>query len=255
MKGAPGSADCLLLDLDGTLLDIAERPDAVVVPPGLPALLEAVRDWLAGALALVSGRPIEELDRLLAPARTAAAGVHGAELRWSPEAPVERRPAPASLEAARRFLAAAALPEGVLVEDKGAALALHWRRAAGRPERLVGRLLALAAASGGALEAMPGKAVLELRAAGTDKGAAVAALLARPPFAGRRPVVVGDDRTDLDAFAVVERAGGIALAVGPVPPGDRPAAFAGPAAVRAWLARVAAGGPLLPAAAGEGEGR
>lgn len=243
---------CLLLDVDGTLLEIAERPEVVIVPDGLVATLEAVRRRLGGALALVSGRPIGELDRLLAPLRTAAAGVHGAEVRRRPDGPIECRPAPPALAAARALLAAATSPAGVLVEDKGAALALHWRAASAPPTALIERLRALVEGSEGALEAVDGKAVLELRGPGLDKGAAVAALLASPPFLGRWPLVVGDDRTDLDAFRAAEEAGGIALAVGPVPPGGRPSAFAGPAAVRAWLAEVAAGGPFLPAPGGRG---
>lgn len=237
---------CLLLDLDGTLLDIAPRPEAVRVPDGLVATLEAVGRRLEGALALVSGRPIGELDRLLAPLRTAAAGVHGAELRRRPGGPIERQPAPAALERARALLATAELPVGVLVEDKEVALAIHWRTAPEPPQALLDRLRALVAEAAGALEAVPGKAVLELRAAGLDKGGAVRALLAAPPFAGRRPVFVGDDTTDEDAFRAVERVGGVALPVGPAPPGGRPAVFAGPERVRAWLARIAAGGPILP---------
>jgi len=238
--------DALLLDLDGTLLDIAPRPEAVVVPPGLPATLEAVRARLDGALALVSGRPIAELDRLLAPLRTAAAGVHGAELRRRPDGPIERLGTPSLLDPVRRLLAATPLPEAVTVEDKEVAIALHWRRAAEPPVALIAELEARVAASDGSLEAIFGKAVLELRPAGLDKGRAVAALLAEPPFAGRRPIFVGDDRTDEDAFRAVERVGGLALPVGPTPPGGRPAVFAGPGAVRAWLASVAAGGALLP---------
>jgi len=236
----------LLLDLDGTLLDIASRPEAVLVPAGLPALLEAVRARLDGALALVSGRPIAELDRLLAPFRSAAAGVHGAELRRRREGPVERFGTPPLLDPVRGLLAATPLPEGVTVEDKEVAVAIHWRTAREPPHALLDRLRALVAGARDTLEAIAGKAVLELRPAGLDKGRAVTALLAEPPFTGRRPIFVGDDRTDEDAFQAVERAGGLALPVGPTPPGGRPAVFAGPAAVRAWLARVAVGGRIVP---------
>lgn len=246
MTPAGRGTACLLLDLDGTLLDIAPRPEAVRVPGGLVATLEAVGRRLEGALALVSGRPIGELDRLLAPLRTAAAGVHGAELRRRPDGPIERQPAPAALARARDLLAATALPAGVLVEDKEVALAIHWRTAPEPPQALLDRLRALVRAAEGTLEAVPGKAVLELRTAGLDKGMAVCALLGEPPFAGRLPVFVGDDRTDEDAFRAVERAGGVALPVGPTPPGGRPAVFAGPERVRAWLARIAAGGPIVP---------
>ncbi len=237
---------CLLLDVDGTLLEIAERPEVVIVPDGLVAILEAVRRRVAGALALVSGRPIAELDRLLAPLRAAAAGVHGAEFRLRPDWPIERRLAAPVLAAARALLAAATLLAGVPVEDKGAALALHWRAAVVPPIVLIERLLAVVEESRGAIEAVAGKAVLELRGAGVDKGRAVTALLAVPPILGRWPLVVGDDRTDLETFRAAEEAGGIALAVRHVPPKGRPSAFAGPAAVRAWLAEVAAGGPFLP---------
>ncbi len=240
-------AFCLFLDLDGTLLDIAPAPSAVVVPEGLVADLAAVAARLDGALAILSGRAIAELDRLLAPLRLPAAGVHGAELRLAADGPILRRDPPAGLTRARALLAAAALPTGVEVEDKGLALALHWRRAAEPPADLLALLEDLAREPGSGLEALRGKAVLELRGAGLDKGRAVAEFLIRPPFAGRVPIGVGDDRTDLDAFRAVEAAGGRALAVGPRAPGGRVPVFAGPAAVRAWLARVARGGPLLPA--------
>ena len=246
MSPADGGTVCLLLDLDGTLLDIAPRPEAVRVPDGLVATLEAVGRRLEGAMALVSGRPIEELDRLLAPLRTAAAGVHGAELRRRPEGPIVRQPAPAALARARALLAATPLPAGVLVEDKEVALAIHWRTAPEPPDALLERLRALVREAEGALQAIPGKAVLELRGAGLDKGTAVCALLTEPPFAGRLPVFVGDDRNDEDAFRAVERADGVALPVGPAPPGGRPAVFAGPERVRAWLRRIAAGDPIVP---------
>lgn len=243
--GTGGPGLCLLLDVDGTLLDIAPRPEAVEVPAGLPAALEAVRARLEGALALVSGRPIGELDRILAPFRSAAAGVHGGELRRRLDGPIERQPVPAALARVRALLAATALPEGVLVEDKGTAVAIHWRTAPEPPHALLDRLEALVAEARGRLEGILGKAVLELRGAGLDKGRAVAALLSAPPFAGRLPVFVGDDRTDEDAFLEVERLGGRALPVGPTPPGGRAAVFAGPGEVRAWLEGLAAGAALL----------
>jgi trehalose 6-phosphate phosphatase len=231
------AGDALFLDVDGTLLDIAARPDLVVVPDGLPATLVALAGRLGGALALLTGRDIATIDRLMAPARLAVAGLHGAELRL-PDGSLQRQPPPAALGPVRAELArfAAARP-GLLLEDKGAAVAIHFRAAPEREDEVAAMARALVAEAGPALTIQVGKMVVEVRPAGGDKGTALQALLALPPFAGRRPVAIGDDWTDEAAFVAANHAGGRSLRVGIA---DRPTAareiIAAPEDVRCWLA-------------------
>jgi len=232
----------LFLDVDGTLLDISRRPDEVLIPGDLPALLGAASTVLEGALALVSGRAIGDLDRLFAPLRLPAAGQHGTELRLDPGAEPARMPARPLSPALRKAAGAiAAAHPGVWLEDKGLTLALHFREspAAGPPlrralQRLVGESEGIALCRG--------KMVYELRDARITKGAAVEAFLEHPSFRNRLPIFIGDDVTDEDGFAAVERHGGIAMPVGDLaegsPHADRCATFAGPAEVRRWLATL-----------------
>lgn len=223
------------LDFDGTLVDLAERPDGVSVPADLPGLLSRLADRAGGALAVVSGRTIESLDWLLAPARLATAGVHGAEVRL----PDGQRLAVATpdLTRARRFLLdfAAAHP-GLLADDKGLAIALHYRSAPHLAAAAIAAAEAAAADSQGALSVQHGKMVVEVRPAGADKGRALATLMKHAPFAGRRPIAIGDDVTDDAMFAAARALGGIGLRVGPA---NEPTAaslhLADPAAVRGWL--------------------
>jgi trehalose 6-phosphate phosphatase len=204
----------LFLDVDGTLLEIAATPAAVCVPRRTLQVLAALQQRLDGAVALVSGRSIAELDRLFAPLTLAAAGVHGAERRDA-SGNAQRRDDLEALAPARRLLTDwSARHEGTLVEDKHAALALHYRSA---PElELAARQVAAEA-----LAALPpgfhiqeGKKVLEIKADGASKGHAIEAFMEESPFRGRVPVFVGDDLTDEDGFAVVNRRGGHSIAVG-----------------------------------------
>ncbi|MCC7273373.1 MAG: trehalose-phosphatase [Alphaproteobacteria bacterium] len=230
----------LFLDVDGTLLDIAERPQAVVVPAPLRRDLARVAARLDGALALVSGRPIAELDRLFAPLRLPTAGTHGAEIRFSEAGPVVA----AQIDAAFRALGPAvariaeAWPE-VEIEDKGTAIAVHFRRSPDAEEPISRALATLVEGSTGGLELLEGKMVRELRDRRHTKGAAVGSFLAVRPFTGRRPVFIGDDVTDMDGFRAVEALGGLAFPVGFHPRLGRRPAFAAPEQVREWLARVA----------------
>lgn len=224
----------LFLDFDGTLVELADTPESIEVPPALPALLGRLNDRLAGALALVTGRSLENLDRHLG-IRFPAAGQHGAQWRVTPESAVETLADPA-LEGARRRVAelARAWPR-LLVEDKGATLAVHYRSAPEAGPAIRDALDRLADASGATLEVLMGNNVCELRPAGVDKGLAVEKFLGSAAFAGRLPLMVGDDVTDEAGFRAALGAGGAAVKVGD---GDSlaPWRLPTPAGVREWLA-------------------
>ncbi len=227
----------LFLDLDGTLLDFAARPDAVVVESGLREAIGRLQHALDGALAIVSGRPLDQIDALARLPDIAAAGMHGAELRDA-RGRIERAPVAHTLLARARQHAQEQTRHlaGVLVEDKGDAIALHYRlapQAAATISELAAELLRIAG-SGFALQ--HGNHVIELRASGSDKGTAIAALLETSPFAGRQAWMVGDDLTDEHAFAVVNAREGTSVIVGPRRPTSARHAFPDPAAVRHWLA-------------------
>jgi trehalose 6-phosphate phosphatase len=201
----------LLLDVDGTLLDIASAPDRVHVPDGLLDTLRRLSAATGGACAFVSGRPIADLDRIFAPLVMSAVGGHGAEMRIVPDA-VQPLAAPLP-ETLRRQLAAAA--DGVLVEDKVTSLALHFRDAPDREAHL--RRIAQAAIAGFPdenLVLLDGKAMIEVKRGGIDKGTGVAALMARPPFRGHHPVFIGDDVTDASVFDILPGLGGTGFSVG-----------------------------------------
>jgi trehalose 6-phosphate phosphatase len=220
----PGTLEpkaALFLDVDGTLLEIAPRPELVAVPPGLPALLDRLGRQRGGAVALVSGRPLADLDRLFAPWRGAAAGLHGAE----------RRRADGSLAASRNvagdLAAAAALDRvqprliemtrrlpGVWLEDKGLTLAVHYRAAPEKAAEICDIAAGLAGEDGDCLRVIAGKMVVELQPRCYGKGGAIAAFMAEPPFAGRLPVFLGDDTTDEDGFAEINRRGGVSIRIG-----------------------------------------
>jgi trehalose 6-phosphate phosphatase len=229
----------LFLDVDGTLLDIAARPDLVQVPSELPALLAKTARQRGGALALVSGRPLDELDRLFRPWRGAAAGLHGIERRRTDGA-IDHRIDPgaaAALDLVRPRLAAlAGVGGGLILEDKGATVALHYRAAPDQAAEILAAAEALQREGGAALRLISGKMVVEFQPRGADKGTTIAAFLAEPPFLGRRPVFVGDDVTDEDGFAEITRRGGVAIRVGE--PAETRARYRLPsvAAVLAWLA-------------------
>lgn len=230
----------LFLDVDGSLLDIAATPDAVVVPTTLRAALHKLHDELDGALALVSGRPIEDLDRLFHPLALPAAGAHGVEWRQRAGGEVRRETLqrfPATIREEMRALAAAG--EGLLLEDKGGSVALHYRAAPALGEALGQALASLLAAPGhDGFRLLPGKMVYEVVEANWNKATAIAHLLEHPPFAGRRPVFIGDDVTDEPAMAAMPAHGGLGLAVGREMRGAS-AVFDDPAAVRAALGRLA----------------
>ncbi|MDP2132700.1 MAG: trehalose-phosphatase [Sulfuritalea sp.] len=238
---AADSAWAFFLDVDGTLLEIADQPSAVRVDLELLDLIERLYRISGGALALVSGRSISDLEALLGAQRMPLAGQHGLERRdatgrlWIHAAP------PAAKCAIKEALAPVlARHAGLLLEDKGLTLALHYRQAphlAAYAHRLMARLMHEAGAE---LELQKGKRVIEIKPAGIDKGTAVAEYLAESPFRGRHPVFIGDDLNDEHGFAEVNRMGGLSIKVGPGPScaGFR---LSGVAAVRSWLTEALKG--------------
>jgi trehalose 6-phosphate phosphatase len=229
----------LLFDVDGTLLDIAPKPQAVRVPPDLRRHLEQISALADGAVALVSGRPLGDLDRLFELPKLAAVGGHGAEIRtWLDGRPQYRREPP--LEEGIRYKLAAiqAIDSRLIIEDKGYSVALHYRLAPEREQAVrdaVARLGGTLSFQG--LEVLHGKAVIEVRRPGIDKGSAVRALMAKAPFKGRRPVYIGDDVTDEDAFAALPDFEGIAISVGRKLDGVAHY-FDSPSDVRRWIAEL-----------------
>ena len=221
----------LLLDLDGTLLDIAPTPDSVAIPTGLTDTLVTLRAALDGALAIVTGRSIPVVDGFLG-GSLAVAGEHGGAIRHSPGAAIERPdlPTPPDAWLVRAEALVAAHP-GALLERKARGFALHFRGAPDAGPAFHAALTALMAGEPG-FQLLQGLMLWEVRPLGADKGSAVAALMARPPFLGRLPLFIGDDVTDEDGMRVARGMGGAGLRVEPV--------FGSPTGVRAWLAQAAA---------------
>ena len=204
----------LFLDFDGTLVEIAPAPSLVQVPAELPRLLGELVDRLDGAVAVVSGRPLDELARMLAPFAGGIAGDHGLERRYG-DGNVTRCHAHPELERFRPLVAGfAARHERILLEDKGGSLALHYRLAPSLAAGCHTLVRQAAQASGGELVAVAGKMVIELMPRSGGKGQAITDFLADAPFRGRQPVFIGDDTTDEDGFAAVNRLGGVSVHVG-----------------------------------------
>ena len=205
------------LDFDGTLVEIAEHPDAVVLQSSTRLALGRLDTVLEGAIAIVSGREIEDIDRLLAPLRLPVAGIHGS-VRRSVSGTISRTlPAVPFVDTvAERLACLVGSSEGLVLERKSVSVALHYRA---RPELAATCHLAMERAIEGleGVEVLGGRMVVEARCAGADKGSAIRAFLAEPPFAGRLPVFAGDDVTDEDAFAAVNLLGGISIKIGEEP--------------------------------------
>jgi trehalose 6-phosphate phosphatase len=236
--GLPTSADgwAFFLDIDGTLVDIAPTPDGVVVPPDLPGLLDRLLARTSGAVALLTGRGLDTIDRLFAPTRLPAGAIHGSQIRYPDGAVVVAPPAPALAGIRQRLAAFVAGHPGALLEDKGTAVAVHYRSVPALHDAVEAEVREAAAAGGEDLIVQPGKMVFEIRPAHADKGHALATLMANPPFEGRRPLAIGDDVTDETMFAAARRLGGDALRVGTAGKGSIARnAFATPTDVRRWL--------------------
>ena len=227
----------LFLDIDGTLLEFAEDPDGVMIAAALIDLLADARRALGGALALVSGRSLGTIDRFFAPHTFAAAGLHGLELRDGVGQVTRYQADLDAMETLRRGMQQiASTHDGLLLEDKGGSLALHYRRSPLLATIAAAEAARLAAELGSDFVVQPGDHVVEIRPAGPDKGRALTALMAAPPFAGRFPIAVGDDYTDEHAFSAVEAFGGYGVIVGPRRPTRAVHALADPLSVHAWLA-------------------
>lgn len=229
--------DAFLLDVDGTIVDIAETPEDVVVPDALTRSLARLQELTGGATALVSGRRVADLDRLFAPLRLAAIGCHGAEWRRTPADETATRAPPLSMRIVNALRAATADMLALRIEEKRYTLAFHYRRA---PElgRELERRLRRAAEPFAGLRLLHGKMVLEVKSGRFDKGEALESLMQLAPFKGRRPVFLGDDTTDEDAFAEVRAARGLGISVGRAMP-DAERMLPDPEAARMWLAEVA----------------
>ncbi|MGY2052142.1 trehalose-phosphatase [Methylobacterium sp. JK268] len=243
------TAHALFLDFDGTLVDIAPRPDAVVVPPALPHALARLRARLGGALAIVTGRPIATIDGFLAPERFDVGGLHGVELRRGDRATGGDPAAhPALRDGVARLQRATADLDAVLIEDKGCSVAVHWRLAApAAAEAAQQAVRRIAADLGEAYRLQLGKAVGEILPASATKGHAIRSFQEAPPYAGRRALFLGDDLTDEKAFATVNADGGISVRVG----GGETIAqrrLATPEEVRDLILRWAHGEPVDPEA-------
>jgi trehalose-phosphatase len=202
----------LFLDFDGTLVDLAPRPDAVIVPSGLVDTLAALSDFLGGALALISGRPIEQIDAFMQPLHLPVAGVHGTERRGAQGAMtlMSTHPLQHVEDAA---LALAARYPLLRVENKRGSLALHYRQAP-ELEPLCLQAMQAAVQESPGLTLLRGKMVVEAKPGGASKGHAIEAFMQEAPFAGRRPVFVGDDFTDEVGFATVQRLQGLGIKIG-----------------------------------------
>ncbi|MES2248856.1 MAG: trehalose-phosphatase [Pseudomonadota bacterium] len=211
----PGRDAALFLDFDGTLVGLAATPEAIEVPPALVPLLSDLRDLLGGALAVVSGRQIDAIDRFLAPLRLPAAGEHGVQRRDAKGGMQEQR-APDLVPILGIANELARIHEGLLVERKHAAIALHYRLAP-QLEAVCRDAMTRAIEGHPQLELLHGKFVFEVKPAGVNKGLAIEAFMNEAPFAGRTPIFAGDDTTDESGFAVVQPRGGVAIKVGTGP--------------------------------------
>jgi len=233
------SRSAILLDVDGTLLDLAPTPREVWVPPGLAKTLERLHRRTGGALALVSGRSLNDIDLIFAPEQFPAVGGHGAEMRVSSDSEaVATHAPPLDKELKRRLAAIARLSPGILLEDKGYSLALHYRLAP-HAEKAIYAAVSLIRADlpNAPIEVLPGKCVCEIKHSGFTKATGVLELMNHEPFKGRHPLFIGDDVTDESVFAIMPDLRGLAFSVGRRAKGVA-GHFDEPSDVREWLAHL-----------------
>lgn len=228
-------AVALFLDVDGTLLEIRDTPSAVVADQALLDLLSECRERLDGALCLVSGRSIAEVDRIMAPAVFPAAGAHGAELRVRNGQMPADAVAPFPDKVVKALRSFVERYDGLLLERKHGGVSLHYRKAPALESECRRVVMSLMPELGDDYRVIAGKMVFEIAPAIHNKGAAIRRIIEEPPFAGRVPVFVGDDVTDEDGFRVVEELQGVSIKVGDVTNSAAKFALPNVAAVRPWL--------------------
>ncbi|HEX3651419.1 MAG TPA: trehalose-phosphatase [Rhizomicrobium sp.] len=233
--------DALFLDIDGTMIDIAPTPEAVVVPESLKLSLSRLREALGGALALISGRTLGAIDELFAPLKFTAAADHAAEIRLQPAGRVKHCAAPLSSAEKAAFAPVVKLDPRLRIEDKVYTLAVHYRLAPELGDTVIAAMRDTAAELHESLRVLCGKAVVEVKRHGFNKGTGLREIMLHPPFAGRRPIFLGDDVTDEDALAVLPEFSGLGISVGRLLPGAT-RQISSPAEVRLWLAQLVAGG-------------
>jgi trehalose 6-phosphate phosphatase len=230
----------LFLDFDGTLVELAPQPEAVIVPADLPPLLQDLHDRMGGAVAIISGRPIAQVDAFLKPVRLPASGAHGAQLRETRTDEIKVVGAHLSDPVRAQIKAIVAMLQaqwpGLRTEDKGTSIAVHYRHAPEAEGDLRAALEALSFGDG--WQILSGHRVFEIKASGWNKGTAIQQMMEGAAFTGRRPICIGDDRTDLDGMAAAQALGGDGIAVGALD-ADVAWALSDPAAVRDWLRRLA----------------
>lgn len=233
------SSTALLLDIDGTLLELAPTPRDVVVPPKLANMLQSLHERTSGALALVSGRSLTDIDVIFAPLQFPAVGGHGAEMRLTTETEaVASRAPPMDNDLKKRFTAIAALSPGIILEDKGYSIALHYRLAPQFERTIYEAVSAIRAdLPQASFEVLPGKSVCEIKPSGFTKATGVRELMTHAPFAGRVPLFIGDDVTDESVFEIMPSYKGVSFSVGRQAHGVD-GHFNAPKDVRAWLAHL-----------------
>ena len=238
-RGCDPQTTAIFLDIDGTLLDIAPTPLEVKVADGLGEALAALLARFGGAIAFISGRPIAEMDRIFHPLRLPAVGGHGAEVRFAPTSEIRRsKIATLDDELRAEFAHIGRLGSGIIVEDKGYSLAIHYRLAPELGGEIIKGVTAICKNERcDSLEILPGKLVIEVKPGGYDKGTGLREIMSVPPFTGRCPIFIGDDVTDGAAFAVLPDFGGTGFSVGGIVPGASHN-FDGPQDVRHWLTRL-----------------
>src|ERR1700694_1416056 len=229
----------ILLDIDGTLLDLAPTPREVWVPPGLASTLTQLLTRTSGALALVSGRSLNDIDLIFAPEQFPAVGGHGAEMRISADSEaVATHAPPMDKELKRRLAAIARLSPGILLEDKGYSLALHYRLAPHAEKAIYAAVSLIRGDMPNApIEVLPGKCVCEIKHSGFTKATGVLELMTHDPFKGRRPIFIRDDVRDEAVFGIMPDLDGLAFSVGRRATGVADH-FDEPRDVREWLAHL-----------------
>lgn len=240
----PNLKECaILLDVDGTILDLAPTPREVWVPPSLRNAIGRLAERTGGAVALVSGRSLDELDLLFSPLQLPAIAGHGAEFRpCVGRAPELHRRVPLDTALKRQFALVAEIGPGILLEDKGYSLALHFRLAPDLEDEIKAAVARICAENPAApIEVLPGKSVLEIKQTGFNKGSSVRELMRHHPFIDRHPIFIGDDVTDESVFEIIPEFDGLAFSVGRKVVGVD-GHFDKPEEVRGWLAQIAGEG-------------